>query len=115
LFKIVIIIIIIIIISSACRESVWGSGDTAQLNLKTLVTFSIKSAAGPIERGVGAMRRRCSFLPLPGIEIRLPGRLVIITSILSRLLVMVLIIARAITVIMKVIILEITITIMIMV
>jgi hypothetical protein len=41
------IIIIIITISSLRRESVWGSGDTAQLNLQ--VSASIKSAAGPID------------------------------------------------------------------
>jgi hypothetical protein len=50
LFKIIIIvIIIIIIIHSARRESIWGSGGRAQINLNILATISIKSAAGPIE------------------------------------------------------------------
>lgn len=48
LFKIV--IIIIIIISSARREAVWGSGDTAQIHLQVTATLpSIKCAAGPTE------------------------------------------------------------------
>jgi len=48
LFKI--IIIIIIIIFSAHREAVWGSGDTAQINLQDSATLpSIKCAAVPTE------------------------------------------------------------------
>jgi hypothetical protein len=49
LFKIV-IIIIIMIISSARREAIWGSGDTAQIYLQVSASLpSSKCATGPTE------------------------------------------------------------------